>query len=152
MSDDRAVLDRVAAIERLVTGIVKAFDDAPRKLEDIELPAFVNGLSSQTSNNQRIDSGRLRKVAYYELNLYIKKSVQGVEFEPQRLTIPFIKLVEDEFFRRRVLQLDDDYGLGGVEEANITGTRTGTLLYNNVLYDGATFFLEVVYTRAIPQR
>jgi hypothetical protein len=152
VSDDRAVLDRVAVIERIVSGVTTAFDDAPRKLEDSELPAFVNGLSTQTSNNQRIDSGRLRRVAYYELNLYVKKSVQGVEFEPQRLTIPYIKLVEDEFFRRRVLQLDDDFGLGGVEEANITGTRTGTLLYNNTLYDGITFFLEVVYTRAVSQR
>lgn len=152
MSDDRSILDRVAVIERAINGIVTAFDDAPRKLEDIELPAFVNGVAERPSVNVRVNAGRLRKVSYYELNLYVKKAVQGIEFEPQRLTIPFIKLVENEFFARRVLQLDTDEGLGGVENVEILGTRTGVLAYNNVMYDGVTFFLEVAYTRAVPQR
>lgn len=152
MSDDRQVFDRLAMIQRLITGIQKAFGDAPRTIEDLELPAFVNIFGERVSANQRIAAGRLRKVAYYEMNLYVKKAAQGIEYESQRLAIPLIKLVEDEFFARRVLQLDDDQGLGGVEEANILGTKAGTLAYNNTLYTGATFYLEVAYTRAVPQR
>lgn len=152
MSDDRVVFDRLAVIQRLISGITTAFQDAPRNLEDVELPAFVNIYGDRVSVNQRINAGRLRKAAYYEMNLHVKKAAQGIEYESQRLAIPLVKLVEDEFFARRVLQLADDQGLAGVENVEITGVKVGTLLYDNVLYTGATFYLEVVYTRVIPQR
>lgn len=151
MSDDRQVLDRIAAIQNLITGI-KAFADIPHDLKDGELPAFVNIYSDRPSNNQRANAGRLRKAAFYEMNLHVKKGSQGFEYEGQQLLVPFVKLVEDEFFSRRVLQLDDDQGLGGVESAEIFGVKAGSLLYNNILYTGATFYLEVVYTRVVPQR
>jgi hypothetical protein len=152
MSDDRQVLDRIAAIQALVSGVTKAFADAPRDLKDGELPAFVNIYSEQTSTVQRADAGRLRKIARYEMNLYVKKASQGIEYEAQQIAVPLIKLVEDEFFARRMLQLDDDQGLGGVENAEITGVKFGSLAYNTTLYTGTTFFLEVVYTRMVPQR
>jgi hypothetical protein len=151
MSDDRQVLDRIAAIQALVSGVAKAFADAPHNLKDGELPAFVNIYSEQPSTNQRADAGRLRKIARYEMNLYVKKASQGIEYEAQQMIVPLVKLVENEFFARQMLQLDDQ-GLGGVESAEITGVKVGQLAYGAVLYTGATFFLEAVYTRLVPQR
>jgi hypothetical protein len=150
MASDRLILERIAAIQRTVVGVQKAFDDVPRNLNDGDLPAFVNIFSERPSTNQRFEAGRLRKITVFEMNLYVKKASQGFEFEAQQLTIPFIELVENAFFSRRMLQLNDE-GLGGVENAEINGVRVGALMYNNALHTGATFYLEVVYTRVIRQ-
>lgn len=151
-ASERTILDRIALIQRGMTGITKAFDDVPRKIEDMELPAFVNFVSAAPITGQRKAADQYQMLATIEMRLHVKKAAQGTEYEAQRLLIPFVALVQNEFFSRQRLQ-SGDIGLTGVIDTLITTTLSNQLLtYADHQYIGAIFNLQVAYSRIIKQK
>lgn len=149
MANERNILDRIALIQRNLSGITKAFDDVPRNLEINELPAFVNFVSASAIVGQRRAADQYQMALTIEMRLHVKRFSSGTEYEAQRLLIPLVTSVQDEFFARQRLQYNDA-GLADVNDTLLTTTLHNQLLtYADHQYIGAIFNLQIVYTRIV---
>lgn len=155
MTDEVAIIERVAAIQRQIvnpatSAVLKAEELMPRKLLDGELPVFLNVISPQ-STRQRISPDSVLKGITIEMRLYVKKAGQGVEYEAQTITQDLFEPVENAFDARPRLELNDA-GLTGVQFALITQTTQNAFLpYSGANYIGLIFNLQVSFVRVTRQ-
>lgn len=96
---------RLAAMQRLITGIVTAFDYAPRVLEHGELPAFVTLTASSQYDLLTMGEESFIDPRQFLMQLYVNEAGDGAEFEAETACYPFIERVQGYFLARPGLEL-----------------------------------------------
>lgn len=105
---------RLAAMQRLITGIVTAFDYAPRTLEHGELPAFVTPTASSQYNLTLFGEQAFLDPRLFLMQLYVREALDGAEFEGETACYPFIERVQQYFLTRKGLELDSEDAPRGI--------------------------------------
>lgn len=113
----KTILERIAAIERTVTGIT-AFDAIPRQIERAAFPLMIN--YPKASVRAHIANDIVAETRTFELYLLYAPALQGTEFQQYEayLTSSLIDSIAEAFHARRTLALNDN---GIVERAVLEG-------------------------------
>jgi hypothetical protein len=144
---------RLAALQAQITGVVTAYPNVPRAVQEVELPAFMTLVGRATYSKQMLGELALVETRIYTQRLIIKTATLGIEGEAEDETTVFFDRVLDFFADRPQLQLDATSSV--VYSAQIT-SDSGVIILpypsagNTVKYFAAIDFpTEVVEIRSI---
>ena len=133
-----AVKARLAEIEEGITGVKRAYAQAPLSLPASDLPAFVNFAGQATHDWRLAGSDTDRETRLYLLRLYIAPLTTGTPGEIERRCEPFLESVRDVFAARPSLGR-----LRGVQTANLLGDGGPAVhQYGGERYIGDEFRLQ----------
>ncbi len=134
------VKTRLAAIQAAISGVGRAYPQAPLSLPGSDLPAFVT-YTGQATNDWRITGSDVdSETRIYLMRLYVAPLQQGVPGEMERLCQPFFASVRDAFGARPGLEI-----LNGVLTATLLGDGgPAVMAYGSVQYIGIEFRLQVI--------
>lgn len=134
------VKTRLATIQAAITGVKRAYAQAPLSLPDSDLPCFVNFTGAATHESRVGGADVDAETRQYLMRLFIKKSGQGIDGEAERLCEPFFDLVRDTFMARPGLEQ-----LNSVQLARLLGdSGVNALVYAGEQYIGIEFRLQVM--------
>lgn len=135
---------RLAAIEKTITGVKRAYANGPASLPDTDFPVFVNftGAASQTPYS---GDGLVRRVREYLLRLYVAPAQTGLDGAIETKTAGLIEPVYAAFGAHPVLGHSAALpALAGVASARLTAdSGPARLAYANTDYIGVEFRLSV---------
>ena len=97
---------RLAALQAQITGVTKAFENVPRGILEVELPAFITLVGRAAYNQVQLGELVLMETRIYTQRLFIKTASLGIEGEAEDETTVFFDRVVDFFKDRPQLQLD----------------------------------------------
>jgi hypothetical protein len=149
MADVEEIRERLAAIQRTIEGVRRAYEYAPKSLPSSDLPAFVNFVGPAMANWQALGSDYDQEGRTFVMRLFVKGAQQGVDGEAERACEPFLESVRDGFSGRPGLGLGHSSGsagrpLDGVMGAYLAGdSGISTLLFAGEEYLGIEFRLMV---------
>jgi hypothetical protein len=143
---------RLAALQAQITGVTKVFENIPRAVLELELPAFMTLVGRATYAKVQMGELVLVETRVYTMRLLIKKATLGIEGEAEDETTVFFDRVSDFFFDRPQLQLTDTSTV--VYNAQLQGDSgvipipypSGNAVQ---VFSGIDFPIEVVEVRAI---
>lgn len=127
-----AIIKAAAKVQRAITGIVVAFEDAPSSLN--QLPCFVTYPAD--GNLQWPRQPSVRRIEHdLQMDLYVQKG--GDPQAADRLLKPYINLVISTF--------DQNIQLGGTcLNSGVVNYKYGVIEYGGVQYLGIKFTLKAV--------
>lgn len=139
-----AIKTRLAEIARTVSGIKRAYTNAPQSLPATDLPIFVP-FAGQVVNPHRISQELYGEGRQFILRLYVKHIQQGYDGEAEKAVEPFLDIVRDTFLAHPALGTGI-YAelLDGIEEITWQGDNgISVLSFAGENYLGAEFRLTV---------
>lgn len=156
MTDDNTIIERLSAIQRTipwtrnsVSGFVTAYSDEPKSLPGTDLPAFINYNAPSSTSYSKANPGTVRIQTSYEMRLHVARIDKGVTGELESNIKTLVPLVEEAFFTRQRLQLDD---AGIVAEALIQSVdKVAAMQFAGINYGGAVFTIQVSYLKPFAQ-
>jgi hypothetical protein len=107
-TDFQDIRTRLAAMQRNITGIKKAFDKIPRTIERTELPCFVNLVGAGNYDLQTYGRQMVRDVRTYRMLLFVKEVSDDTESAAEEACYPFFDRVRSYFLARPGLELDGE--------------------------------------------
>lgn len=136
---------RLAVIQAGITGVKRAFAQAPGSLPPGDLPLFANFTGAARHNWQIIGHDQDLETRNYLMRLYVRPVGQGIDGEAERLCEPFFVSVRDAFASRPGLGLGvAGSHLAGVQQAVFLGdSGVSVLRYSGQDFIGIEFRLEV---------
>ena len=97
------VRTRLAALQRLIPGVVWVHDRVPASINDAELPCFITRVAEARYNQTTLGEQAVSEERLYFMELYVAElETQGAE----DMTVPFVDTVRDFFLARPQLQID----------------------------------------------
>lgn len=136
---------RLAVIQVGITGVKRAFAQAPGTLPPGDLPLFANFTAAARHNWQIIGDDQDLETRLYLMRLYVRELGQGIDGEAERLCESFFTSVRDTFAARPGLGLGTAGShLAGVQLAVFLGdSGVSVLRHNGQDFIGIEFRLEV---------
>lgn len=139
----------LAAIERSITGVAHAYDEAPDTIEG-NLPAFVNvpgqstltwnlNLTEDANGNELFEANETRN---WMCALYVAQRGEGLEGEIIRRCYPFFDSVRDALQGNQ--SLGRTPGVLKVTYQGDNGIAFERLKYQNLIYSGIVFRFQVL--------
>jgi len=115
------VKPRLVQIQKTVTGVKRAYAQAPGAIPPGDLPLFLN-FTGPSENNWEIlgEDGDL-ETRVYMMRLLVKPLGQGIDGEAERLCEPFFASVRNAFASRPSLGL-------GTKDSSLAGVQVATLM------------------------
>ena len=110
---------RIVALCGDIEGVTTAFDNIPRALLDVELPAFVVFPGAATYNINVDGNDIVVETRTYRLILFVASAALGTESAAQLAVDPFFDRVRDHFMARPGLELATDDAI--VRRARLLG-------------------------------
>lgn len=139
------IKSRLVQIQKTITGIKRAYAQAPGAIPPGDLPLFLN-FTGPSQNNWEIlgDDGDL-ETRLYLMRLLVRQLGQGIDGEAERLCEPFFASVRDTFAARPGLGLGTSGShLAGVQIAALLGdSGVSVIKHAGEEFIGIEFKLEV---------
>ena len=101
-------------MQRLISGVKHAYEQAPTSLDTAQLPAFINLTGPGNDDWAGLGDGQEQNTRIYVMRLYILPVSSGIPGEVERLCEPFFESVRLYFAQRPTLG-----GLARVQSAYI---------------------------------
>lgn len=98
----------IAAMLQLIPGVVTAFTNIPRVLQDAQLPAFVIWPGAATYDKVTEGEQVLKEIRNYQLILFVQNAAFGTTGDLELQADPFFTSVRDYILARPGLELDTD--------------------------------------------
>jgi hypothetical protein len=137
---------RLALIQAAISGVGRAYAQAPRKLPAADLPVFINFTGAATHDWRIVGSDTDRETRTYLMRLYVAPLPQGAPGGIEEQCEPFFERVWAAFAARPGLEHPESRAhLDGVQSATLLGDG-GVIVtgYSGVMYVGIEFRLQVV--------
>ena len=100
------VRTRLAALQTNISGVTKAFTHIPQRIEDHELPCFVNRVGEGQYNVQQLGEAIVVDTRLYNMQLYVTEALSGLsEAAAEEAALAFVDPVTRYFLERPQLQL-----------------------------------------------
>lgn len=139
MSAD-TVLPQLALLQAQITGVKRAYADAPNSISAADAPLFVNLPADAEWDDDVYGAEIYQETGNYRMILYVAPRGSGMPGEVVNKTRPFLKRVKDFFVARPKLD-----ALAGVQAAKVTGHGGIVgLKYGDDDWVGVEFRLSVV--------
>jgi hypothetical protein len=136
---ESTILERLAAIESSITGVVKAKARLPRTITAADMPLFLNYIGPAQYDYQSSDLVFVTRT--FRPTLYIMSTGQGIENEAQEKAEPFFTRVRDEFGGRPSLN-----SLKHIQDCTlVSDTSVVVLAYLGNEYLGIEWSLRIEY-------
>jgi hypothetical protein len=148
MSDIAALKTRLAALQPYITGVLKAYPQAPKNIPDTDVPLMLNFVGPATYDD---DGGEnVIEMREIKVRLYVCRKQEGIDGEAEARVEPFIPLVWAFFAARPGLGSGGTAitprltPLAGVLRVQVISDSGVTVLpYNQIEYLGVEFRLIV---------
>lgn len=92
---------RLADIQKMVTGVKRAYVYAPQALADSDLPAFCTFVGSAAMN--ALGETLAEETRTWLMRLYVKPILQGIDGEAEKAVEPFLASVRNTFLSHPLL-------------------------------------------------
>jgi hypothetical protein len=142
-----AVKERLAVIQRQVSGVARAFAHAPASLPPGDLPAFLNFTAAGTPDWSALGARYGQENRLYIMRLFVAPLGQGIDGEKERLCEPFLESVRDTFAGAPGFGLDSlDSQLPWVEAVFLGDQGVSKLIHGGDEFIGIEFRAQVKTT------
>jgi hypothetical protein len=135
---------RLAEIARTVSGITRAYDEAPQSLPPSDLPIFCSFVGPVTGFN-KLGAQMGEETRIFLLRLFVKPVQQGYDGEAEKAVEPFLTSLRDTFLSHPIMGLGTAGALIPFVQV-VTWLGDGgiaVLPYGGVNFLGAEFRLSV---------
>lgn len=146
MSAIATIKTRLAEIQATITGVKRAYAQAPASLPPGDLPCFINFVGPATHDWSELGYGNGQETRLYLMRLYVKPILAGIDGEAERACEPFFELVRDKFSGRRGLGMGTStkLPLAEIQQAILLGDNGIVVLpYAGDEFIGIEFRLQV---------
>ena len=135
-----SIITRLQTIEASITGITRAYDEAPESIGSVDLPAVLNIPGEGSLATEASGWGRTDHTIHIQVLVTPRTDLPSDEAKVR----PFVNRFRDAFAHAE--KLND---LSTVAHAELTAYRYGVFAYAGQEYLGVEFTLEVTEKEAI---
>jgi hypothetical protein len=135
------IRERLAAMQRNITGITKAFDLIPRTVQPTELPCFINLVGASNYDLQTYGRQMVKDNRQYRMLLLVKETGDDIESGAEEACYIFLDRVRDYFLARPGLELtgENPPGLAAVDALLLGDSGVQRITYAAKAYAGVEF-------------